>query len=93
MSKLPNPEAEATCLRFLRAFEPDPCRLDSHLKHILRWRRTHLSRKNAFEVRHAHRHAIGQIVHREFRRSKVTVIRVASIFRTVTSDGQPFVPG
>src|SRR5215469_1987123 len=51
---------------FLRAFELAPCRLDSHLKQILRWRRAHLSRKHALEIPHAHRHAIGKVVYREF---------------------------
>src|SRR4029077_7298345 len=52
---------------FLRAFELAPCCLDSHLKHILRRRRAHLSRKNALKVPHAHRHAIGKVAHQEFR--------------------------
>jgi len=63
-STLPNPAAEATCLRpFLRALEVTARGLDAHLEHVLGRGGADLAREHALEVAHAHRHPVREVLH------------------------------
>src|SRR5215467_1596286 len=50
----------------IRAFELAAGGFDTHLKHVLGWRRADLSSEYALEVSHAHRHPLSEVIHGQF---------------------------